>query len=92
MHINTEDTKVQPMNEQERNEHLIGIVLMQQYNLSKGLNKFGNKGKIAVTKELQQMHDMEAFTPMDASTLTYTDKKNSIAALMLLAEKRNGDV
>ena len=73
-------------------EHLIGVVLMQQYNLSKGLNKFGNKGKIAVTKELQQMHDMEAFTPMDASTLTYADRKNSIAALMLLAEKRNGDV
>ena len=65
---------------------------MQQYNLGKRLNKFGNKGQQAVTKELQQMHVMEAFTPMDATKLTYDDRNNSITALMLLTEKRNDDI
>ena len=88
MRINMTDNKLEPMNEDERMEHIIGVVLMQQYNLGKGLNKFGNKGKIAVTKELQQMHDMGAFTLMDATTLTCTDRKNLIAALMSLAEKK----
>ena len=50
MHINTNENKIEPMDEEEHMEHLIGVVLMQQYNLSKVLNKFGNKGKIAVTK------------------------------------------
>ena len=38
-------------------EHLLGVILVQQYNLNKGLELFGDRSEAATTKELQQIHD-----------------------------------
>ena len=33
-------------------EHILGVVMAQQFSVKKGLKKFGNEGAEAVTKEL----------------------------------------
>ena len=38
-------------------EHLVCVILVQQYNLKKGLELFGDRAEVAMTKELQQIHD-----------------------------------
>lgn len=73
-------------------EHMTGVVMMQQFYYSKGLKMFGDKGNAAVTKELQQMHDMEAYTPIDAASLSDGEKQDAINQLMFLTQKRCGKV
>ena len=40
----------------------------QQYILEKGLKKFGERGKLAAEKELDQLHKRGCFKPIDVST------------------------
>eukprot|EP00957_Ditylum_brightwellii_P067358 5113240-Ditylum_brightwellii.AAC.1 len=44
-------------------EQLLGVILAQNYNLKKGLKLFGDRAKIATTKELQQIHDFGTCIP-----------------------------
>jgi hypothetical protein len=69
-----------------------GTSLTQQYIVQKGLKKFGDKGKEATLKELEQLHDRECFTPIDVNELTPTEKKKAQETLMFLTEKRDGRV
>ena len=39
-------------------EHLLGVILVQQYNLKKGLKLFGDIAEVAMTKELPQIHEV----------------------------------
>ena len=39
------------------------LFLTEQMNWKKGLKLFKEKGETAVTKELQQIHEMEGFQP-----------------------------
>ena len=39
-------------------EHVLGVVMAQQFSVKKGLEKFGNEGAEAVTRELLQLHNM----------------------------------
>jgi hypothetical protein len=73
-------------------EQLTGTMMMQQHYFQKGLKIFGKKGEAAVEKELTQMHDMQAYTPIDASTLSEAEKKDAINQLMFLTEKRCGKI
>ena len=57
--------EVTPMSEEKLTKHIIGMVLIQQYNLKTGLNLFGDGGEKIATKELKQLQDMETFIPMD---------------------------
>ena len=34
-------------------EHQLGVILVQQYNLKKGLELFGDRAEVTTTKELQ---------------------------------------
>ena len=47
--------EVTPMSEEKLTKHIIGMVLIQQYNLKTGLNFFGDRGEKIVTKELKQL-------------------------------------
>eukprot|EP00957_Ditylum_brightwellii_P198912 15161210-Ditylum_brightwellii.AAC.1 len=47
-------------------EHLLGLILVQQYNLKKGLELFGDRAEIATTKELQQIHNVGTCVPQEA--------------------------
>ena len=62
------------------------------FSLASGLKKFGDRGEAAVTKELSQFNVLNAFVPLDATTLTYEQRKNALASLIFLTEKRDGTV
>lgn len=62
------------------------------FSLNSGLKKFGERGEEAVTKELSQFNVLNAFVPLDASTLTYDQRKHALASLIFLTEKRDGTV
>ena len=53
---------------------------------------FGEKGKKATTKELDQLHQRNCFMPIDVSKLTASEKKKAQEALMFLTEKRDGTI
>ena len=65
-------------------EHMTGAIMMQQHFFQRGLKLFGKKGEAAVEKELTQMHDMQAYTPINASTLSEAERKDAINQLMFL--------
>ena len=92
IHVNTEEHDVSPLTEAERIEDALGIIMLQQYNINKGLKMFGDRGATAVTKELTQLHAMETFFPEDSDKLTSNEKSDALYALILLTEKRNGDI
>ena len=64
-------------------EHVLGVALIETNSLKAGLKKFGDRGENAVTKELQQLHDMETY-------YTKKQKAEALASLMFLVEKRDG--
>ena len=61
----------------------------QQYILEKGLKKFGEKGKLAAEKELDQLHKWGCFKLIDVSTKSYEEKKKTQKGMMLLTKKNN---
>jgi len=69
-----------------------GASFGQQYILQRGLKKFGDKGAAAASKELDQLHQQNCFTPLDVSQLTPDEKQKAMEALMFLTEKRNNTV
>ena len=69
-----------------------GAQFAQQHLLNKGLKVFGERGDQASTKELDQLHRRECFTPISISDLTSDEKKKAVQALMFLSEKRDGTV
>jgi hypothetical protein len=69
-----------------------GASFAQQYLLQHGTKKFGDKGAQAATKELDQLHQRNCFTPIDVSKMTPSEKKKAQQALMFLTEKRDGTV
>ena len=71
-------------------EHVLGIVMMQQYSLKAGLNKFGKEGEQAVTKELTQIHELETYVPVDPDKISAENKALALESLLFLVEKRNG--
>ena len=68
------------------------VVLVEHYNMKKGLELFGEIGDKVVTEELHKIHDMNTYDPMDASKLSYQERKYALASMLFITEKRNGDV
>ena len=58
------------ISEEEIEAHTMGFVLIEHFNMNKGVDIFGNRSKTTVMKELQKIHDMKAYKIMYASTLT----------------------
>jgi Reverse transcriptase (RNA-dependent DNA polymerase)/Zinc knuckle len=65
-------------------------VCLSQYNVKQGLKRFGNAGRDAVMKELQQLHIRDVIEPVLGSSLSVTEKHAALPYLMFLKEKRNG--
>ena len=70
-------------------------LVTEQMNWKKGLKVFKQQGKEdlaeeAITKELQQIHDMEGFQPVHWYQMTKEERANALNYLMYLKEKRNG--
>ena len=69
-----------------------GASFAQQHILQKGLRLFGQHGRDATMKELDQLHQRNCFTPIDVSQLTSSEKKKAMEALMFLTEKRDKSI
>ena len=64
----------------------------KQYTLDAGLKKFGDEGETAVATELHQFNTYDAFEPLDAKSLSKTEKNGALSLLIFLKEKRNETV
>ncbi len=93
IHLNLDqEPEVEPMTHEETQEHIVGLIMSNQYSLKKGLELFGEKAEAATEKELQQIHDMDTYTPMHPDELTKLEKTKALSALFFLTEKRNGEI
>jgi hypothetical protein len=63
-----------------------GASFAQQYIVQRGLKKFGQRGATAATKEMDQLHQRNCFTPIDVSP---EERRKAVDALMFLGEKRD---
>jgi Reverse transcriptase (RNA-dependent DNA polymerase) len=66
--------------------------VMTQYNMHKGLKVFGDAGVTAVLKELNQLHTRKVLEPVEADSLSPSEKYASLQYLMFLKEKRDGTI
>ena len=72
--------------------NMFGANFAQQYLLSKGLKKYGRKGKQATSEELNQLHRRNCFTLIKIADLMKMERKKAMQALMFLTEKRDGTI
>ena len=70
--------------EEEKREKVIEFIMSQQYSIKADLKLFGGKGVHAVTSELEQLHEMETFSPLGANNLTKKYMVDLLASLMFL--------
>ena len=56
------------------------------------MDQFGSREEAAVMKELQSIHYMNIYTPMYASILSYEERKEALASLLFITEKRYSDI
>ena len=73
-------------------DRLLGVILVQRYNLKKGLELFGKRAEEATTKELQKIHDFGTYIPQDAKLLSREEQSKALSELMFIVEHRNGVV
>ena len=78
------------MDKGEVNEHILGVILIHQYNLKKGLELFGDKAELTTVKELKQIHDMGTYVPMNPKELTREQKAKALSSLMFIVENVMG--
>ena len=58
------------MDEVNINVKILGVIIIHQYNLRKGLELFGDKAELTTVKELSQIHEMGTYVPLDAGELS----------------------
>jgi hypothetical protein len=66
-----------------------GHSFTQQYMLNKGLKIFDERGAAAASKEMDQLHQRNCFTPISVKDMSPEEKRKLQEALMFLTEKRN---
>jgi len=72
--------------------HYATALSPKKCSLKKGLKIFGKKGEDAVTHEFTQMHMLNVYSPLSASSLSRKDKKKALSSLILLKEKSDGTI
>jgi len=66
-----------------------GATFSQNCTHQRGIKMFGEKGRKAAGKELDQLHQRNCCTPIDANDLTPEEKAQAMKALALLQEKKD---
>jgi hypothetical protein len=61
-----------------------------QYTLDAGLRKFGNEGKMAITKELHQFNTYNVFKPLEGNSLSNEEKKAHYHCSYSLKKRETG--
>ena len=65
-------------------------MVIPQYSLKAGINKFGKDVDEATLKEFSAIHLMNTFIPRKKGSLTYKQRKEAICTIMFLKEKKDG--
>ncbi len=60
-----------------------------QYQMEAGIKRSGERGDLAVTKELDQFNQYKVFEPKHANDLSEEDRKKVLSLLIFLKEKKN---
>ena len=60
--------------------------------MKKGIKKFGEAGKIAATKEADQLYRRETFRPIRIKDLAPLERRNAQKSFMFLTQMRDGSV
>ena len=76
----------------EANELTVFGVLLQQVSLKQGIKLWGEDAKASAIKEMQQMHDLSAFFPRDAQSLTREERIKVLRTLIFLKKKRDSSI
>jgi hypothetical protein len=63
-----------------------------QYSLEAGLKHFGERGEMAVSKELKQFNVYDVFKPLYADKLSKEEKLKALKSLIVFREKQDGNV
>ena len=87
--INVDDTKINSMSKDAAVEYMVEYIMIQQYNLKKGLRIFVERVKKAVKTESTQLHEMETFIPIDTNKITKTYRMEAPFLLVVLLKKRD---
>ncbi len=66
--------------------------MVQQFSLHTGIKKFGNKATVSVSKELQQIHDMGTYEPLDTDEMTVAQRAEAIQSLLFISKKRDKQI
>jgi len=66
--------------------------MLTQMNVKQGLLLFGEKGNEAISKELKQLHEKGAITPVQWSDMSIEERRKALWYLMFLKEKRDGTI
>ena len=69
-----------------------GASFAQQYILQKGLKVFGDKGREASKKEIDQLHRRTCFAPINVKDMKPSERRKAQQALMFLTETRDNSV
>lgn len=67
-------------------------ICLTQMSAVKGIRIFGERELEAMVAEYEQLNTLEVFTPVDATKLTWEQKKQALNALDLIKLKRSGKV
>ena len=66
--------------------------MAEHCSMEKAKELFGDRSDDAVMKELRQIRSFEMYEPLEASNLTWEEKKEALNSLLFVTEKRNGDI
>ncbi len=69
-HINVTPKVSAKISKDDVEAHVLGIIMVQQFSLRAGIKQFGDKATKSISKELQQIHDMGNYEPMDSDKMT----------------------
>ena len=75
------------MTKEQSDEYIVGVIFAQKFSLKKGLEIFGDKADVAVKKDLHQIHDLYTYDPILKSDLSYKERREALASLLLITDK-----
>jgi Reverse transcriptase (RNA-dependent DNA polymerase) len=71
---------------------MFGAQFGQQHMLHKGLKVWGERGSTAASKEMNQLHDRNCFSPVSVADMTPQERAKAMEMLMFLTEKRDESI
>jgi hypothetical protein len=69
-----------------------GASFAQHYLLNKGIKVYGQKARDASSKEMNQLHRRNCFTPISVAEMSPIERRKAQQALMFISEKRDKTV